>query len=262
MKLFTWRNLRILILLGILFAVAVHTKGQRLASTAWITPLNVVILPINADGSEATDRYIKRLTAATFTPIDRFTRREAAKRHLRLDVPTRTTLGPQLYDQPPSQPTLHGGVIENILWSLRLRYWAWRHTPEGLPGDNLVRMYVLYEQGSAGRALVHSVGLQKGLVGIVHAFAEKRQTPQNNIVIAHELLHTVGATDKYDEQGEPQFPEGYGHPRQNPLYPQRRAEIMAVRRALSETHSEMAISLRSCVIGDWTATEIGWSNDE
>jgi len=262
MKLFSWRNLRILVLLAILFTVAIYTKGQHLSSTAWITPLNVVVLPINADGAQATARYIKGLKTDIFSAIDAFSRREAAKYSLPLDTPTRTMLGPELHDLPPPQPDLNGGILEKILWSLRLRYWSWRHTPEGLPRGNLARMYVLYEQGKPGQVLTHSVGLQKGLIGIVHAFASKRQTAQNNIIIAHELLHTVGATDKYDENGEPRFPDGYGRPDQKPRYPQRRAEIMAVRRALSENHSKMATSLRSCVVGGKTATEIGWKGAE
>ena len=48
--------------------------------------------------------------------------------------------------------------------------------------------------------LAHSLGLQKGLIGVVNAFASSSQAAENNVVIAHELLHTVGATDKYDPQ--------------------------------------------------------------
>jgi hypothetical protein len=46
--------------------------------------------------------------------------------------------------------------------------------------------------------LPHSVGLQKGLVGVVHAFADPDMTGSNNVVITHEILHTLGASDKYD----------------------------------------------------------------
>ena len=52
----------------------------------------------------------------------------------------------------------------------------------------------------------------------------------NDMVMAHELLHTLGATDKYDPASDaPRFPEGYGDPRQVPLYPQQFAELMAGR---------------------------------
>jgi hypothetical protein len=80
-------------------------------------------------------------------------------------------------------------------------------------------------------------------------------------VIAHELLHTVGATDKYDlGSGEPLYPIGYGDPDQQPRYPQAQAEIMAVRRVLSDRESQMPWSLKSEVVGPATALEIHWTH--
>ena len=76
--------------------------------------------------------------------------------------------------------------------------------------------------------------MQKGLIGVVHAFAQRQMAGTNNIVITHELLHTLGATDKYEPgSGAPLFPIGFADPSQKPLYPQEAAEIMAGRRALS-----------------------------
>jgi hypothetical protein len=78
-------------------------------------------------------------------------------------------------------------------------------------------------------------------------------------VIAHELLHTVGATDKYDFADDaPRFPEGYGNPGQVPLYPQRTAELMAGRRVLAPGQWQQAASLDEVVIGPTTALEIRW----
>ena len=78
------------------------------------------------------------------------------------------------------------------------------------------------------------MGLTKGLIGVVYAFAAPEMNGENNVVIAHELLHTLGATDKYRPADDaPRFPDGYGDPQQVPLYPQRTAELMAGRRMLS-----------------------------
>ena len=102
--------------------------------------------------------------------------------------------------------------------------------------------------------------MQKGLVGVVHAFAERDMSGANDIVLAHELLHTVGATDKYDlASGVPLYPSGYADPDRNPLYPQAEAEIMAGRRALSAQRFEMPPSLASVVVGPETAREIRWT---
>ena len=82
--------------------------------------------------------------------------------------------------------------------------------------------------------LPHSVGLRKLLLGVAHVFANRRQQPVNNVVIAHELMHTLGATDKYDPANNlPIFPQGFAEPDREPLYPQRFAEIMGGRIPIS-----------------------------
>jgi hypothetical protein len=96
------------------------------------------------------------------------------------------------------------------------------------------------------------------MVGIVNAFANRRQTQINNVVIAHEFLHTLGATDKYDPgSGQPLYPSGYAEPERTPLVPQRYAEIMGGRIAESESEAMMPMSLSYVVIGLETAREIG-----
>jgi hypothetical protein len=108
--------------------------------------------------------------------------------------------------------------------------------------------------------LPHSTGLQKGQLGVVHAFADADMDGSNSIVIAHEILHTLGATDKYDPAtNQPVFPDGYAEPDAAPLHPQRRAEIMAGRIAISETQADTPRSLKRVVIGAKTAREINWA---
>jgi len=73
------------------------------------------------------------------------------------------------------------------------------------------------------------------------------------------LLHTLGATDKYQALDDaPRFPEGFGDPQQIPLFPQRYAELMAGRRMLSADRWQQAESLDEVVIGPATAREIRW----
>jgi hypothetical protein len=105
----------------------------------------------------------------------------------------------------------------------------------------------------------HSLGLQKGLVGVVYAFASRPMQGENAIVVTHELLHTLGATDEYDPNTlQPRFPEGYAEPQREPRFPQPLAEIMAGRRALSSSRAEMPDSLAEVVVGPTTAREIRW----
>lgn len=123
-----------------------------------------------------------------------------------------------------------------------------------------MRIFVLYHDPAQLDTVPDSHGLQKGLVGVVHAFADRALRGENNMVIAHELLHTAGASDKYDlATGMPLAPIGLGDRDQEPLYPQQRAEIMAGRRALSAREWDIPRSLREVVVGPETALEIRWS---
>ena len=115
---------------------------------------------------------------------------------------------------------------------------------------------MLYHESKPGKGLPHSLGLQKGLVGVVHAFADPKQSAQNNIVIAHEILHTLGATDKYDAEGRPIYPGGYAEPELPEGVRRREAEIMAGRIALPDGRNVMPASLEKCIIGPATAQEI------
>jgi hypothetical protein len=235
-----------------IFAISTH---QRVYSRLWHEPLDVVIYPINGDGTLHTHNYIQSLTDETFAEIDQWMSREAKRFKLAQTQPLRTRLGPQVKSQPPLLPP-EANVIGVVWWGLRLRWWVWRNTPD--TQSNLRRVRVFASFRSDDVALPHSVGLQKGLIGVVHAFSLDYQTRQNNIVIAHEILHTVGASDKYGHGGQPLYPLGYANPVRSPLYPQRYAEIMAGRIPTSSYSSYMAESLKSTRMNTLTAQEIAW----
>ena len=141
---------------------------------------------------------------------------------------------------------------------MKLRWWAWRLDEQGLPIID-VQIVVRYFDPEQTTRVAHSLGLQKGRIGIVNAFADRRNSGGNRVVIAHELLHTLGATDKYSSATNlPLFPDGYAEPKREPLYPQRRAELMGGRIPLSRTKAEIPRRLSKTTIGSVTAKEIGW----
>jgi hypothetical protein len=252
-----FKMLRVTILLLVLLVAALTTWQARYRSTRWNVPLYVAIYPIAADDSPVTRAYLDALDAERFKPIDRFFAREAERYHLDTSEPVKTRLRTELQDRPP-QRAPEAGLLTTIFWSLRLRYWAWRvsgHVPE--PED--IRMFVLYHDPALTPTVPHSLGLTKGLIGVVYAFAAPEMNGENDVVIAHELLHTVGATDKYNLADDaPRFPDGYGDPAQQPLFPQLTAELMAGRRVISPDKSSQALSLDEVVIGPATALEIRW----
>ena len=252
-----FKMLRIAILLLVLLAVALKSWQDRYLSTRWHDPLYVALYPIAADESPVTQAYLAGLDADLFKPIDRFFVREGARYHLDAGEPVRTRLRTELRDHPPHRAAA-AGLLGTAFWSLRLRYWAWgvsghAHEPED------IRIFVLYHDPALTPVVPHSLGLPKGLVGVVYAFAASDMNGANNVVIAHELLHTVGAGDKYDVADDrPRFPDGYGNPAQRPLYPQLRAELMAGRIMLAPDQWQQSASLDEVVIGPLTALEIRW----
>src|SRR5690606_41372103 len=100
--------------------------------------------------------------------------------------PCRVDLGPRVDELPPAPP-VGGNVLEIMWWSLRLRVWAWRHDRwEGAPPQ--VRLFVAYFDPKEHETLAHSLGIEKGAIGVVNAFASESLAGSNNVVIAHELL--------------------------------------------------------------------------
>lgn len=256
-----FKKIRIAVLLLVLFIVGMNAWRSRAQAVAWEHPLQVVVFPINGDGSDASARYIAGLTADRFEPVDAFMAEQAKRYRVELtygQAPVRVALAPEVVSKPPPPPE-RGNVLAVMAWSLRMRYWAWKHgDAEGMPAQ--VRMFVVFHDPAAHPRLAHSIGLEKGLIGVVNAFAAPEMAGQNNLVIAHELLHTVGATDKYDYASNlPAYPDGYAEPARAPRYPQTMAEIMGGRIPVSATEAVIPESLQSAAIGEKTAREIGWS---
>jgi hypothetical protein len=252
-----FRAIRIALLAYVLVMVALTAWLTRARSTAWDDTLYMAIYPVNGDRADQTRDYLASLDADVFASVAELFAREGRRYGLTLDEPVAIELGTEV-EAPPSPP-VSGNPIAIAWWSLKLRWFAWRtEHAQSLPSPD-IRMFVVYHDPGTHERLAHSLGLSKGLIGVVNAFARHDYGERNNVVIAHETLHTLGATDKYDSATTlPRHPEGYADPGQHPLHPQRAAEIMGGRIALSPTQAEMPESLVLCVVGEQTASEIRW----
>ena len=251
-----FKAIRITLLLLLLFFVAVSTWLTQSRSTDWNNSLWVKVYPINADGSDASRRYIKSLDVDTFRSIETFIAREAEKHGVSIDRPVRLELGREIGEQPPplgNSPS----TLDVMLWSLQLRWWAGSVTDgqDDPPPD--VRIFVRYHAPLDRIMLENSIGMQKGMVGIVNVYADRSYAGSNNVIIAHEFLHTLGATDKYEPlSGLPHYPDGYAEPDRRPRHPQRYAEIMGGRIPESRNTANIPSSLKYVTIGPLTAQEI------
>jgi hypothetical protein len=251
-----FKTLRIGMLLLILFFVAMSSWLTQARSTDWNNSLWVKIYPINADGSDTSSSYIEKLRVEDFAGIEKFVAAETARYGKNLAQPLRIELGQPIAEQPP-QPPAAASMLDVMVWSLKMRWWASNTAGEQDSIEPDVRVFVRYHAPQDTLSLENSIGLQKGMIGIVNAYASRHRRGTNNVIIAHEFLHTLGATDKYDAlNGQPNFPDGVAEPDRKPLYPQRVAEIMGGRIALTQDDAVIPQSLKYAIIGPMTASEI------
>jgi hypothetical protein len=252
-----FKLIRITVLLSILLVVLVSTcmNERRLAS--WQQSVWVTVYPIVADQDAVTQAYASGLDEASFDEINQFFERDLQLYGVSLSPAVHFQLAPLSREIPPAIPDRHSPVAIAV-WSLKMRWWSWRmQRKDGLSAPD-IQMFVLYHTLGGKSEMNMSVGMRKGMYGLVKAYAGNNMNSYNQIVIAHELLHILGATDKYVfSTGDPEFPFGYAAPRQRPLFPQTQAEIMGGRIPLSSFESEVPDSLAQCRIGQKTAEEIG-----
>jgi hypothetical protein len=253
-----FKRLRIAVLLYVLLFVAAGQFLMRRNATDWDAPLWVDVYTVAGDRDAATRRYLDDLRPTEFKDVEVFLTREAQRHGVTLEQPFRVRIIGEYSDGLPSLDSA-AGSLDVLWWSLRMRWLAmrlrWREA--GPSGD--ITMFAVFHAPSEGVALDRSTALEKGLIGVANVFADSGMRGANQVVFAHELLHTLGATDKYAVRSNlPLYPHGYAAPEARPLLPQTKAELMAGRIPLDESHAETPESLRDVVVGAVTALEIGW----
>lgn len=162
-------------------------------------------------------------------------------------------------DTPPDEP-------EAGLWSrVSQNYRLWRYTrtidsAAHVPAHELdSRIYVVIERGQFARAnLVAGFGEPHGRVGVARVDLNVDTVDLALFVATHELFHTLGATDKYDESGRTSIPLGLPEPDLFPLFPQRYVEVMARNRVVGPSSEVPPETLAELRVGRQTAEEIGW----
>lgn len=252
-----WRALRTAFLALVLLVVAGQAWLDRFSTTSWQHTVYIGAFPVGADTSPVTADYIAQLDQGKIDEVSAFVTAEARRYGVGVDEPIQLRLYPALASAPPALDS-GAGIFTRIVWSLKLRYYRYRMLAPLSPRPQIA-MFLVYHDPALASSLPHSAGLQRGLTAVAHLFASRAQEAQNRIVMAHELLHTFGATDKYDlATGLPKYPDGFADPQLSPLYPQQLAEIMAVKTPLSATDARMPDGLQDERVGPVTAREIGW----
>ncbi|HEX9875123.1 MAG TPA: hypothetical protein VGC50_00545 [Gammaproteobacteria bacterium] len=253
-----FKKLRVTILLYILAFAAVGNYLASARTTDWDTTLWVDVYPINADGSAGTQAYVERLRDEDFDALERYFLAEAKRYGVVLDLPFRLDLAPQIANELPVLPAMPT-ILDTVLWSLEMRWFsAGVKRAHDRPSPDIT-LFALYHDETAAQVLDRSTALQRGLIAVANVFAIPAADGSNQVVMAHELLHTLGATDKYAPGNAlPAFPHGFADPAAIPLYPQSKAELMAGRIPVEADSARIPANLGETLIGPTTAAEIRW----
>ena len=252
-----FKLMRIVLLLSIFFVILFNTWMTEKRMAAWERPILVTVYPIAVDDDPVTLKFAEEIDGADFADVNRFMARETVPYGIKVTPAFRFQVASPGTELPPAVP----GQFEApqvAWWSLKMRWWAWMKELNDELVSPDIQMFVLYHQLNGNNEVGISVGMRKGRYGIVKAYAKEQMKSHDLVVFAHEMLHVLGATDKYIlSNGEPIFPHGYAEPRKMPLFPQKWAEIMGGRIPVNSYSSAMPDSLDECRIGRQTAEEIG-----
>ena len=253
-----FKLMRIVLLLSILFVILLSTWMTEKQMAAWERPITVTVYPVLGDSEPQTARFARSITADSFADVNRFFDRESTAYSFSVTPAFRFQLAKVSANKPPEIPDQFDPAAI-ALWSLKMRWWAWMmDLKDGLIQSD-IQMFVIYHSLNGSNEVGISVGMRKGRYGIVKSYARDSLQDRNLVVFTHEMLHVLGASDKYIlSTGEPIFPSGFADPDKRPLFPQEEAEIMGGRIPMSSYASVMPASLEECKIGRTTATEIGF----
>jgi hypothetical protein len=160
---------------------------------------------------------------------------------------------------PPAQAQAGVLALARRAWEL----WRFTHdvdTRAHVPSSGFdARVYVVVRPpANSARAFVEGASEQGGRVGIALVELDESMVDFALFVVAHELFHTLGATDKYEPGGRTRFPDGLAEPELVPALPQRFAELMAENRPIDALHEAPPSSLAELAVGPSTAKEVGW----
>jgi hypothetical protein len=128
------------------------------------------------------------------------------------------------------------------------------------PDAAAVRLYVIYGPQD-GDLASHSRGSARGRIAVSYIDVAEQNPGYAALTVAHELAHTLGALDLYDDNSLSKHPEGFVEPWADPLYPQRWAELMAVDRPVGPGVELEPRSLDELRVGHQTAADLGWISD-
>lgn len=248
----------LLLVLGGVLLWAGNDWWQRRQRRAWQRPLRVALILVERE--PVPERTLRSLSSRSFD-LERRLRAEFV-RHGGSNVEPLSlhVSGPVSAASDP--PSAGAGDV----WSLArhaLALWRWTRDLDARAGVEAraydSRVYLVLRPSRPGEPrVVEGESEQGGRVGVARADIDEEMQDFALFVAAHELFHTLGASDKYDASGHAIFPAGFATPAKQPLYPQPGAELMARNVPIAPGEERPPETLGELFVGEETAREIGW----
>ncbi|MEO8903646.1 MAG: hypothetical protein ABI488_15295 [Polyangiaceae bacterium] len=249
-------------LLGITVLWALYDIHSRRARTEWARPVQVAVALV--EFGKVDPRAVEALRAR-FPTLEERLASEYHRYGGRLARPVQfTVFGPVTVDRaPPPDPDAGLSSLARHAYE----QWRWTHAVDegaNLPARSFdSRIYVLARAPQdANRNWVEGSSEFGGRVGLARVDLDTTVVDLALFVVSHELLHTLGASDKYDAAGRALIPDGLVEPRRVPLYPQRYAEVMTRNLVLAPGLERPPESVSELGVGVETAREIGWTSSD
>lgn len=254
-------RMRVTVLLLILVGVGLYAWRdieRRRSRNEWTETLEIAIVfverqPVSARAVEAAKARTADLATVLAAEMARFRGGPPPFRF--------TAFGPVGHAAAPPEAGEPGLVSDTrFAWNL------WRYTSavddaSGVSERSFdARIYVVVTPPTNAKVKqIEGASQQGGKVGLVEVELDETMVDFALFVAAHELFHTLGASDKYDASGGVLMPDGLAEPELAPIFPQRYVELMARHRPVGPTQTKPPKSLDELRVGRATAREIGWA---
>jgi hypothetical protein len=246
-----------LVLLGVL-GYAARDHARRSARRDWQRPLYVALVLLQQGELDpaALTLFQERVEALEQALEAEFERYGGSFRPIRFQQ-----FGPVREPSEAPAATDDASLWQSLQLSLQLGAFARGcDRAAGLSRDAFDgKIYVrLAAPRSQRRALVEGLGEAGGRIALTRLELSEDSADFGLFVVAHELLHLLGAGDRYDADGLAEVPDGLGEPDREPLYPQSSVEVMARGRVIEPGVEQPPSQLAELRVGRRTAAEIGW----
>jgi hypothetical protein len=252
----TIRRIRIAILLAVLVVTATwgaSTAYKRVTRGRWQRPLQVGIVLL-APGGDVNAEPWRRGASLLSDRLAEEMQRWRGPGAIPFEF---SVVGPVAWSRPLPFTPRSGSLVDRARHALAV----WRTVREidraagGVAGGFDIRVFVL---------AVPALGDQAEFAEGSGEVAFVRGSPGGDLsiplqAVGHELLHTVGASDKYDGQGHAREPDGLADPGRVPRHPQDHAEWMVGEVAIGPGRGRLPASIAELRVGPMTAREIGWA---